>query len=307
MMVQTYVSLARAGLRALAVSAVCGLLTLATSAVAQDPGAADEGTAEIDSEHLFGFTEGADIGVPGEKELESETTGRLGKRGGRFRAFDSSLAIKLPQNETFRIAPGVAFARYDISGVPGYADQSMFSVAGAFVETRLRVLDRRTAPFGLTVSVAPGLSRIEGATGLSAATYGSEFAVLADREIIPGKLVGAINVSYALAHSRLRGTDEVRRGSGTEVSGALAYQLKPGLFVGGEARYVRAYSDLVLGRYAGNAVYLGPTFYTALSSRSWLSFTWSAQVAGRARGVPGGLDLTTFDRHNLRLRVGYSF
>ena len=44
--------------------------------------------ADVDSEHLFGFTEGADIGAVGELELEQETTGRLGKRGGTFRAFD---------------------------------------------------------------------------------------------------------------------------------------------------------------------------------------------------------------------------
>ncbi len=33
---------------------------------------------DLDSEHLFGFTEGSDLGVPGEAELEWETSGRLG-------------------------------------------------------------------------------------------------------------------------------------------------------------------------------------------------------------------------------------
>ena len=35
----------------------------------------------VDTEHIFGFTEGADIGEKGEKELESNTTGLLGKAG----------------------------------------------------------------------------------------------------------------------------------------------------------------------------------------------------------------------------------
>jgi hypothetical protein len=34
--------------------------------------------AEIDTEHLFGFLTGTDIGEVGEKEVESETTGQFG-------------------------------------------------------------------------------------------------------------------------------------------------------------------------------------------------------------------------------------
>ena len=62
---------------------------------------------DLDSEHLFGFTEGSDLGVPGEAELEWETTGRLGKRVGRFLAVDSGLALKVPLTNDFRLAPGV--------------------------------------------------------------------------------------------------------------------------------------------------------------------------------------------------------
>ena len=40
----------------------------------------------IDTEHLFGFMIGTDIGNVGEREFQSETTGRFGKNGGRYRA-----------------------------------------------------------------------------------------------------------------------------------------------------------------------------------------------------------------------------
>ncbi len=87
----------------------------------------------------------------------------------------------------------------------------------------------------------------------------------------------------------------------------MAYRLRPGLFVGGEARYARSYDGLTLGSLTGQAVNLGPTLYATLSPQAWASFTWSFQVAGRADGEPGRLDLTGFDRHQMRLRVGYSF
>ena len=80
----------RPGTPALPAALLASLLSLAIAAPAS---AEPHG---IDTEHLFGFTEGSDIGVPGERELESETTGRLGKRAGRFRAFDSGLALKMP-------------------------------------------------------------------------------------------------------------------------------------------------------------------------------------------------------------------
>lgn len=96
-------------------------------------------------------------------------------------------------------------------------------------------------------------------------------------------------------------------GSGTELAAAIAYQLRAGLFVGGEVRYARTYEGLTLDQFVGQAVYLGPTIYTSLSPHAWASFTWSVQLAGKAVGEPGPLDLTSFDRHQMRLRVGYNF
>jgi hypothetical protein len=285
-----------------------GQVLLASLAHAQTlPTAAENLTpGDIDSEHLFGFTEGSDLGVPGEAELEWETTGRLGKRLGRFLAIDSGFALKMPLTNDFRLAPGITFNAYDI-GAPGIPVRTSGGINGGFLETRLRLLDRRSAPFGLTLNIVPGYGSIDGGSGLGARSFGTEVGLLADRELIPGRLVAAVNVNFAFVSTRLSGTDELVLGSSTEVSGALAYQARPGLFLGGEARYLRAYTGLVLDRFEGQAVYLGPTVYTTLSPHAWASFTWSFQVAGKARGEPSPLNLTSFDRHQMRLRVGYSF
>ncbi|PIK69017.1 hypothetical protein CS379_32035, partial [Methylobacterium frigidaeris] len=261
---------------------------------------------DIDSEHLFGFTEGSDLGVPGEAELEWETSGRLGKRLGRFLAIDSGLALKMPLTNDFRLAPGVTFNAYDI-GAPGDPARTTGGFNGGFLETRLRLLDRRTAPFGLTLSIVPAYGTVDGGSGAPARSFGTDVGLLADRELIPGKLVAAVNLGFAFSTTRLTALDERVLGSGIEASAALAYQARPGLFVGAEARYARTYEGLALDRLAGEAVYLGPTLYTTLSPQAWASFTWSFQVAGRASDEPGPLDLSSFDRHQMRLRVGYNF
>jgi hypothetical protein len=54
-----------------------GVALLSSLALAQE----EQAGSAVDSEHIFGFTEGADIGDEGERELESLTIGRLGKQG----------------------------------------------------------------------------------------------------------------------------------------------------------------------------------------------------------------------------------
>lgn len=267
-------------------------------------GASDHG---IDTEHLFGFTEGSDIGAPPEKELESETTARLAKRGGTFRAIDSALVLKVPLSERFRLAPGLAFAGYAMRGVPGLDDREVAALAGGFVETRARLLTREEAPFGLTLNTVVGASRLDATTGLGARGISVEAGLLMDREIVPGEVVAGLNVVYALGRSRIDGIAGDQQASNLEVSGAVARRFGPGLFLGLEARYLRAYSGLGLDRFAGQAVYLGPTFYTELTEETWISFTWGTQVSGSEVRAGADRDLTNFDRHQVRLRIGTHF
>ncbi len=269
---------------------------------------------DLDSEHLFGFTEGSDLGVPGEAELEWETSGRLGRRLGRFLAVDSGLAAKVPLTNDFRLAPGLTFNGHDIRhaigndiGAPDAPARTTGGINGGFLETRLRLMDRRAAPFGLTLGIVPGYGTVDSGSGAPARSFGTDVALLADRELIPGALVAAVNLGFAVSSTRPKATDEQVLGSGLEASGALSYRVSPGLFAGAEVRYARTYEGPALGRLVGEAVYLGPTLYATLSPRAWASFTWGVQVAGRSVDAPGPLDLSSFDRHQMRLRVGYSF
>ncbi len=274
-------------------------LMAATPASASDHG--------VDTEHLFGFTEGSDIGAPPEKELESETTARLGKRGGTFRAVDSAVVLKVPLSDRFRLAPGLAFAGYAMRRVPGLDDREVAALAGGFIETRARIFTRDEAPFGLTLNTVIGGSRLDAATGLAASGLSVEAGLLMDREIVPGEVVAGLNVVYALGRSRLAGIAGDQQASNVEISGAVAKRFGPGLFLGLEARYLRAYSGLGLDRFAGQAVYLGPTLYKTLREETWISFTWGTQLAGSEAGAGEDRDLTNFDRHQVRLRIGTHF
>jgi hypothetical protein len=72
---------------------------------------------EVDTEHMFGLITGTDIGQAGEKEVESETTGRLGKRTGSYTALSHMLALEYTPMENLRLEMGAINSYHDVSGV----------------------------------------------------------------------------------------------------------------------------------------------------------------------------------------------
>src|SRR5829696_10182298 len=73
------------------------------------PKAADAKDADIDTEHIFGFIEGSDIGDAGEKEGEAVSSARLGKGSGFYAANSTALFYKYSPVDHFRIAPVISF------------------------------------------------------------------------------------------------------------------------------------------------------------------------------------------------------
>ncbi|MBI5131652.1 MAG: hypothetical protein HZA66_19615 [Rhodopseudomonas palustris] len=260
----------------------------------------------VDTEHIFGFSMGSDIGKPGEIELEIENVGRFNKRFGSYTGVGVLSQVKFVLTDNFRVAPGVSFASTRVSGVPDMIDNRRTALAGASLEFRYKLLDRDVMPFGLTLHVAPGWNRFDEVTGFDIQTYGSEFAALMDKELIRNTLFATVNVWYSGGASRDL-TNQWSRDSELSVNAALSAKVGADLIVGVEARYLRAYDGLGLDRFVGDAVYLGPTFSMHLTDKVGLSGTWSTQVAGKATCDPRHLDLDDFERHQAMLRLNYLF
>ncbi len=52
------------------------------------------------------------------------------------------------------------------------------------------------SPIGLTFSVTPEWSRVDGTSGLRTRDFSTEFRLIADTEIIPNRLYAAVNALY---------------------------------------------------------------------------------------------------------------
>ncbi len=265
-------------------------------------------TGEVDTEHMFGFTEGSDIGGKGETEVETDSTGRFGRLGGSYNNAATALEAKYSLSDRLRLSVAATIAYYDISGVTGLDDRRQGALQSVSFDARFRLFDRERAPFGLTLSVEPHWGFADDISGAPADQQSAEFRLLADRELIAGRLYGAFNIEYEPVQTRLRGFGETFRDSTFGIGAALATRLMSNVFVGVEARNLRHYEGLWLNSFAGQALYIGPTFYATFGQGYFVSAAWNAQVWGGVAGSSGGgLDLINFERHQVKLRLGVSF
>ena len=264
------------------------------------------GARAADTEHLFGFTTGADVGKVGERELETELTGRSGKHAGSYSAINQTFEAKITPFENLRISAAMAVAYFDVSGVPGLMDRRQIAPQGFMVEARYRLLSSERGPFSLTIIAAPRWDRTDEISGAAINGYGGTLTVAMDKAIIANRLFGAVNVLYDTEAANVPATNSWQHDSRFGASAALSTQVQSGFFIGGEVRYLRAFDGTGLDRFAGHAVFAGPTMYYQLSPQLVLSGAWSFQVAGQTASG-GALDLIHFERHQAKLRLNYNY
>jgi hypothetical protein len=262
---------------------------------------------EIDTEHLFGFMIGTDVGNLGEREFQSQTTGRFSRTGGSYRAINQEFEREFVPANNFRVEVGSSFASYYISGVPGFDDRNQLDWQGASLDLRYRFLDRKTAPFGLTLALETHAERFDDISAAPARRYSTELTLALDRELVPNRVVAAFNLLYEPEWTHFFGMGVAEQEATAGVAAALMAQLRPGFLIGGELRYLRRYDGIGLDSFAGQALFAGPTAYWQLSERSRLTVAWSPQVWGRPTGIAAALDLVNFERHQARVIFGVNF
>jgi len=261
----------------------------------------------IDTEHIFGFMIGSDVGTVGEREFQSVTTGRFAKDSGTYRAMSQELEAEFVPMQDFRVEVGTTFMAHDIAGVPGLDDRRQLSWQGLSVDLRYRFLDRDTAPFGMTLAMETHADRVDETTAAVVRSYGAEFTAAFDREVIPNVAVAALNLSYEPEWTRVPATDSAEQDATIGAALGLMVQMRPGILLGGEARYLRKYDGIGLDAFAGQALFIGPTAYFQLSERSRLTAAWGIQTWGQRPGSNAALDLVNFERHQARLVFGVNF
>ena len=205
---------------------------------------------------------------------------------------------------------GVFGSYHRIHDVPDFEDRNNARFDGAFAEVKYRFLNRNIHGFGMAFSVEPEWHRYSDLTGRFENSYAVELKLYADKELIPGRLFIAGNLVYepeaVLAKEFDADTGQFtkwERESSFQALGAISGAVTPDLFLGAEVRYLAQYQGSFLNHLEGRALYVGPTLYARLSSKSTITLAYSWQVSGKAMEQPDQrLDLLNFERQQFRVR-----
>ena len=102
-------------------------------------------TEGIDTEHIYGFMIGTDVGERGEREFQTETTGRFSRQAGTYQAVGQQLELEFVPINNFRVEIGTTLAAHNIEQVPGFLDRTQANWQGASLDLRYRFLNRDSA------------------------------------------------------------------------------------------------------------------------------------------------------------------
>ncbi len=246
-----------------------GLLALAFSAAALPALAHDSGAApgapgaapafrDIETQYIFGFTSGADIGAEGEKEVEVTTDANFRKRAGRFSTLSSKVELEYVPTQFLQLALGARGTVHAIRNVPGVADVNQTQFGGLSAEAKYLLVERSpNQPFALSLIAEPAWSRVGGEGGRERA-FEIESKLAGDVMLIPNRLYAAANLIWEPEAVKDRGARAYAREPTLGLTGALTWRATPRLALGGELGYFRAYDSYFLSKYVGQALYTRP-------------------------------------------------
>lgn len=186
-------------------------------AAGKDKGKSDN--KDVDTEHLFGFTEGSDAGEKGEHEVVVDTVTRLSKRRdgpGRstYRVFDTRFAYQFNPIDKFSIefsAFGNFRRQHNIADVD---DKSFGAFDGVSLELKYQFLKGSAEqPLGLAIELRPRFTRVLPIEGNGANVFDMETLLQLDVQVVPDKIWYGSNISFEPAAGRQRGSGEGYRSS----------------------------------------------------------------------------------------------
>src|SRR5436305_1186553 len=173
-----------------------GLLGLGAGTPARAQDSAPMQFYEIETKYIFGFSEGSGIGLEGEKEFSIDTTGRFGKRDGRYAATETMFEFEYTPNQYVQLEFGPLAAGHYIRDVTDLDNRSAVRPSGFFGEIRYLLLDRPASPIAVTVSFEPNYRAFDETGGAPVQNYEFETKIMADAELVKNRLYAAVNLIY---------------------------------------------------------------------------------------------------------------
>jgi hypothetical protein len=291
--------------RIFASATIVGSIVLHHASIASAAGVSSaksrfDGSNGVNTWVIFGFTEGSDVGLAGERALFQDAFLRASGRQDGFRALDNSLGIAYAPTDRFVVWIG-GVATFETGGqAQADADLGSYHAVGITAGAKYQFLSRQESPFGVSLQVSPSWQPIGNGP---AEIRSGELRGIIDRAL-GGGWYSALNV--AVQPERETGNQGFSAYSTTvEISGAITHQLGGDVFLGGELRALKKTDTARFWDAGTRSLHLGPTLFVQLGASGYLGLSWSVQIASDVNPA-GGSDLA-LERHHVRLKSGFSF
>jgi hypothetical protein len=271
---------------------------------------------DVDTEHLFGFTEGADAGEKGEQEVVIDTVTRVSKRRdgpgpSTYRVLDTRFAYQFNPIDKLSIEFSAFGTLRRQRNIVDLDDKSYGTFDGVSMEVKYQFLKgTKEQPLGLALEVRPRFTRILPVEGNGANIFDLESLLQIDVQVVPDKLWYGSNISFEPAAGRQRGGGPGYRSSTFLWSNVLVGRIGENTYFGPEVRYLRGYEGIFLNQLESEALTVGPALHHRFTEKIWLTAAYAGQVWGRdADPTLAGraLGLNQFERHNVRVKFGMEF
>ena len=170
-----------------------------------------EDKKDVDTEHLFGFTEGADAGEKGEQEVVVDTVTRLGKRrdgpgSSTYRVLDTRFAYQFNPIDKLSIEFSAFGTLRRQRNIVDLDDKAYGTFDGVSMEVKYQFLKgSKEQPLGLALEVRPRFTRVLPVEGNGADIFDIESILQLDVQVVPDKLWYGSNISFEPAAGRQRG------------------------------------------------------------------------------------------------------
>ena len=259
----------------------------------------ESGKEEVDTEHIFGFSEGSDIGKQGEREIENINIGSFGKAGGAYNNVDTETSFRYSVTDRLRLSIGTLTNYYAIEDVPTLANRTITTFSGVIGEARYKLVDDATQSYGLSLSFNPAYRQFDPLSGARTNNYAFPVALLFDKALIPDTFYAAVNLVYTPAFFAIPGGTE--RDNGLTAIAAATYAVSKTIFLGAEIRHETLVQNTAP---TAHALFVGPTLFYRFSP----VFTGKVAYAAQVNDVGArSLDLDVFERHQVELQFVYGF
>jgi hypothetical protein len=255
---------------------------------------------------VFGFTTGSDVTDVGAWGGTLTANGNLTARATRLTGVTGVAQLATGLFRCFEIGPYVFVGGTSAKDRFGFSGNS--SLYGGGVEMKYKFLGRDVHGVGATLDldVSAAGNRLSGLFGTGTFTSTAVAARLfLDRELVKDRLFGALNFEHVSNFARIGGFSV--DSSVLNIRAALSAKVASNFYVGAEALYSRTYFGAGYDTYLGDAFAVGPNFLWAINDKWTLNGAYQVQVAGKSRLAPGNLNLTNYNQHYTRVKLGYAF